>query len=718
MHHRTIRKRFAAGIDALLAGAVALPHDLYPYQTEALQNTINWLLDLRGTKRGYIAHATGLGKTVLLSALIHACPKLRFLIVVPTKVLIEQTAPAITRFTKSMVGHVSSLKRIHDEDGNVIALPGYEYTNVVVTTDESFVQKAGMFKRQFQPHIIIWDECHWAYHPRARHALAQFDACVIIGLSATPDSLTTVAKPTSRAVLLENGRTLYADPNRLAATHFQTKIDERSVRWGIEEGWLAPFAWGRITFDCSLDGVASAETPSGTDYNEQQLQARMAAHWHTMTETIVRLYHNGEYDLPNRQTFSACPSILACEHLATSLRAIGIPAASISANTPTHERRDLLDRFRRNEIRHLSSVMVLREGVDAPNAEVCLMLRPTKSRTFYFQYMGRVLRLMRDNPHKVALVLDAHFQRAAIAPLSAPRLFAAPGQEVRELDILVGPDAGPRKPRKPRKPRDPRDPPRKPRKKVIASPYLLPDGVEPRIVVMDALDDIEYWAGDGGTFEADGEVWGTINVFADTLGCSSAAIKYRIEDHACRKRMGRNRSGTLQTFYALSDVRRACADLLQDVPEVNDQGTFEADREIWGTIRALAMMFGLTPVSIKHRIKNHACRKRTGRDRTGHPRTFYALSDVRRACADLLQDISEVNDQGTFEADGEVWGTIKPFATMLGFAQGTIKRRVKDHACRKRMGRNRSGTLQTFYALSDVRRACADLLGKKSRRKK
>jgi hypothetical protein len=66
-----------------------------------------------------------------------------------------------------MIGHASSLTQIHDHYGRVVAMRGYEFTNVLVTTDESFVARAPEFRQEFDPHLIMWDECHWAYHKGA-----------------------------------------------------------------------------------------------------------------------------------------------------------------------------------------------------------------------------------------------------------------------------------------------------------------------------------------------------------------------------------------------------------------------------------------------------------------------------------------------------------------------------------------------------------------------
>lgn len=182
-----------------------------------------------------------------------------------------------------------------------------------------------------------------------------------------------------------------------------------------------------------------------------------------------------------------CPGVSEAESLAKKLSRF-VPSACITGTTDDDTRDRILASFdtdvpTKEKIRFISSVFVLREGWDSSNAEIALMLRPTKSRVLYEQFLGRILRLRRDGREKIALALDAHFLRTKLSPLSAPVLYGIPG-EVREGDILIGS--------------------RKGRGRKIRSPYL-PEGVRPKIRIVQAVQ-IDYWARDDGFFEADGEM--------------------------------------------------------------------------------------------------------------------------------------------------------------------------------------------------------------------
>lgn len=700
MQHADIRRALAERLADLLESQDRLPIQPRPYQCATLARTKQWLEDLGGTPRGYVSQATGLGKTWLFSAMVSHCTGLRTLIVVPTKVLIEQTARFIVRFTGGMIGHLSSLKQIRTIDGEVIAVRGHEHSDVVITTDESFIRHAAKIATEFDPQFIVWDECHWGYTAQAQRALAEFPKAVIIGFSATPDYLGAAARGGFVPVTLDNGQVLYGDLNRLARTHFGTLIDERIVRWGVENHWLAPFAWGMVECDIPLDQVPTAMTAVGLDYREDALQALMAKHWPMIVEVVRRLYEDPQYTLAQRQVFAVCPSVKTAEALADAIYELGIPSACITAATSDTDRNELLASYAIGEINLLTSVMVLREGWDAPNAEVCLMLRPTKSRVLYLQSMGRVLRPAPKIIRKVALVVDAFFQNARFSPLSAPVLFGTPGQMVKERGILLGPK------RSHDKAVSTPDAEPQPVLEEEPSPYLLP-GVQPRLVFVHPLK-VEYWAGSDGTFEADGEIWASPPALEEEFRACWQAILRRLVKGKVRSQCAMNRANRTSTFYCLTEAREACKDLCLTRP--GPRGIVFVDHKLWASRNFLREYFGLADGTVKAYLKDARVRKLKGRSASGRVTTLYCVTDARRAVRRLL--ILKVGQNGLVRADGQVWTTRIAAILHFGFSKGqykTVTRRMRVRRMRMRRGKNRQGCRVTLYCLADLRRVFTTL---------
>jgi hypothetical protein len=109
----------------------------------------------------------------------------------------------------------------------------------------------------------------------------------------------------------------------------------------------------------------------------------------------------------NTRTMSAigfCVSIAHARFMARVFNDHGIAAAAVWGDSPKVERAEALNRLRRREINILFSVDLFNEGVDLPNVETLLLLRPTESPVLFLQQLGRGLR--KADGKTACLVLD------------------------------------------------------------------------------------------------------------------------------------------------------------------------------------------------------------------------------------------------------------------------------------------------------------------------
>jgi hypothetical protein len=70
----------------------------------------------------------------------------------------------------------------------------------------------------------------------------------------------------------------------------------------------------------------------------------------------------------------------------------GIPSVAVSGESSVEERTTALGRLRRGEIATIFTVDLYNEGVDVPEVDTVLFLRPTESSTVFLQQLGRGLR--------------------------------------------------------------------------------------------------------------------------------------------------------------------------------------------------------------------------------------------------------------------------------------------------------------------------------------
>jgi len=87
-----------------------------------------------------------------------------------------------------------------------------------------------------------------------------------------------------------------------------------------------------------------------------------------------------------------CVSINHAEFMADKFNQAGVRAKAVSSNTNRSERASALEQLRAGDLNVLFAVDLFNEGIDVPDVDTILMLRPTESATIFLQQLGRGLR--------------------------------------------------------------------------------------------------------------------------------------------------------------------------------------------------------------------------------------------------------------------------------------------------------------------------------------
>jgi hypothetical protein len=98
-----------------------------------------------------------------------------------------------------------------------------------------------------------------------------------------------------------------------------------------------------------------------------------------------------------------CVSVPHAEFMAAAFDDAGIPAAVVSGETSAADRAQALLDLKSRKLNVLFTVDVLNEGLDVPDVDTVLFLRPTESATIFLQQLGRGLRRTRDKAVLTAL---------------------------------------------------------------------------------------------------------------------------------------------------------------------------------------------------------------------------------------------------------------------------------------------------------------------------
>jgi len=99
-----------------------------------------------------------------------------------------------------------------------------------------------------------------------------------------------------------------------------------------------------------------------------------------------------------------CVSIQHTNYMAGKFNQAGIKSISLSGKSDRKEREQAISNLRKGNLQTIFTVDLFNEGIDIPEVDTLLLLRPTESSTLFLQQLGRGLRL---NENKECLtVLD------------------------------------------------------------------------------------------------------------------------------------------------------------------------------------------------------------------------------------------------------------------------------------------------------------------------
>lgn len=345
-----------------------------PYQDEAITAVENAWAD--GTNRPAVVLPTGTGKTVMFAHLAHREVRStgqRALILVHRDELVTQTAAKLHGVDPELTVGVVKAER-NETDAEVI-----------VASVQTLSRKRRM--RRFLDETygeqsvgtVIVDEAHHAAANSYRFVLEQL-GCFSEQGTRTLGVTATLARTDSRGL----------------GDVWHEVVYTRSILWAIGNEYLVDVRGKAVTLDgLDLGSVAR----SHGDYADGSLADALLAIG--AGKHIATAYREQAGD---RQGIMFCPNVETAYEFAGDLCDAGITAEVIIGTTPSDVRRAIYREFERREVQVLVSCAVLTEGFDMPQAEVCVIARPTQSAPLFVQMVGRVLRPFPGK--RDALVLD------------------------------------------------------------------------------------------------------------------------------------------------------------------------------------------------------------------------------------------------------------------------------------------------------------------------
>jgi len=346
-------------LSAELAEAYALlTVEARPHQQKVLDR-----LQLRRTEfnehRHLVVAATGTGKTVM-AALDYArlcergIPRPRLLFVAHREQILEQ---ARTTFRKALqdpaFGEILTSGSDLANDAHVFAMV-QTLKNRLDDVPESAYD------------VVYIDEAHHGAATTWRSVIEHFKPSELVGLTATPER---------------------ADGTSILDLFGGTYTTELRLWEAIDDQLLAPFEYVGVDDGTDLSHLAWHQG----DYAIGALSDLYTGD-HQRVKLIVQALHRWVEHPAGMRALGFCVSVDHARFMAEQFGELGLQADYLSGEHDQTHRAAVLARLKAGELQAVFSVEVLGEGVDVPDVDTLLLLRPTQSATLFSQQLGRGLR--------------------------------------------------------------------------------------------------------------------------------------------------------------------------------------------------------------------------------------------------------------------------------------------------------------------------------------
>ncbi len=234
-----------------------------------------------------------------------------------------------------------------------------------------------LFPKDYFDYIVI-DESHHASASTYLKILEYYKAEILLGLTATPERM--------------DGENILDYFNGRIAS--ETRLGE-----AINRKLLSPFHYFGVSDPETLEHLKW----SRGGYDISQLE-KLYTKSNQRVQVILDAMNKYLKDMETFKALGFCVSIKHANFMANSFNKAGIPSLALHSDTSIEERNTAKSKLQKGHINCIFTVDLFNEGVDIPDIDTVLFLRPTQSLTIFIQQLGRGLRLSEDK--EALTVLD------------------------------------------------------------------------------------------------------------------------------------------------------------------------------------------------------------------------------------------------------------------------------------------------------------------------
>lgn len=368
----------------------------------AQELALNALIETKsqGYDKAMVVLATGLGKTYLAAFFDREFKRVLF--VAHRDEILEQAKAAFTHVHPNRTaGYYNGVEKILDAD--------MTFASVFTISQNQHLQK-------FSPNsfdLIVIDEFHHAAAPTYNRLINYFSPKFLLGITATPDRL--------------DNKDVYAlcDGNVALEVHFIEAIAHK---------WLSPFHYYGVKDEIDYSKIRWV----GTHYDEKELINEQ------LKDLVVKKIFEKWQELKQTRTIGFCSTVKQAHFMAKYFESNGVRAIALTGQNSRKERKMARENLRNGTVDIIFTVDLFNEGVDIPEVDTLLFIRPTESIAIFTQQIGRGLRIANNKEKCVIIDFIGNYRNAdrklkLINPLLAEKgtNTILPTQAIPGTDIII-----------------------------------------------------------------------------------------------------------------------------------------------------------------------------------------------------------------------------------------------------------------------------------------
>lgn len=336
----------------------------------------------RGDNKGLLISATGTGKTYASAFAIKSLKPKRVLFLVHREQIAKQA--------------LKSYKRIFQDEKSYGLLSGnskeYDSEFLFSTMQMMAKDESLSYFRKDEFDIIVIDEVHRAGAVSYQKIMNYFKPKYWFGMSASPERT--------------DGFDIYSlfDHNIL----YEIRLQQ-----ALEDNLLCPFHYFGIR-DLEINGEVFDDTTGYRQFSKLISDLRV--------DYIIEKANFYGYSGNRPKGLIFCSNKEEAKELSRKFNERGIPSSSLTGEDSQEIREECIERLvsdtRKEYLEYIFTVDIFNEGVDIPEINQVLMLRPTQSAIIFVQQLGRGLRKSKDKEFVVIIDFIGNYKNNFLIPIA------------------------------------------------------------------------------------------------------------------------------------------------------------------------------------------------------------------------------------------------------------------------------------------------------------